>query len=434
MIDYNKYDLLQTNILGAIIIWPVEIDTAAEIINPTDFMRPMYQDIYSFILERKGADYVLLAEKFKKKYPVADIVGWGEDLHTSAYLKKHCLELKEINRKIAIHDTMLKVRSSFEDMTSAEMLEELHSKLSLIEATRTVDPVQAKILAMDADKRLENRFENRGKLTGIPYGLPELDKVTDGLHRGDLVIIAGRPSMGKSAFAQNVAEHGCSSGYAYLLFSLEMGKDQITDRMIASMGYISFSRIRSGNLSDSDFPQISKATGELNSFNFAIDDTPGVSLHEIRSKSRKMKRQSGLDVVIIDYLQLMKMAKDNRVQAIGEVSRGLKQLARELDITVIALSQLNRAVDSRPDKRPTMSDLRDSGEIEQDADVILFPFRPAAYCDKCRDRKNDSEHDSERHQRLAEIIIEKQRNGERNISIPMVWHGRYQRFESREAL
>lgn len=170
--------------------------------------------------------------------------------------------------------------------------------------------------------------------------------------------------------------------------------------------------------------------GNIYSWKLAIDDTPAIALREMRAKAYRQKRE-GLDLIVIDYLQLMTLSdpKVSRVQGLGEISRGLKQLARELDISIVALSQLSRAVDGRNDKRPMMSDLRDSGEIEQDADVILFPYRPAAYCEQCRNRTNDARHNYREHQAKAEIIIEKQRAGERNISIPVCWLGEYQRFE-----
>ena len=177
--------------------------------------------------------------------------------------------------------------------------------------------------------------------------------------------------------------------------------------------------------------QLTPTNGEMNDWRLMIDDTPAISLREIRAKARRQKRD-GLDLIVIDYLQLMSVTdpRASRVQGIGEISRGLKHLARELGVPVIALSQLSREVDKRMDKRPVMSDLRDSGEIEQDADVIIFPYRPAVYCDKCRDRVESSDHSYKEHQAKAEIIIEKQRAGERNLSVPACWIGQYQRFDS----
>jgi replicative DNA helicase len=227
-----------------------------------------------------------------------------------------------------------------------------------------------------------------------------------------------------------VLENSCRSGSAGILFTLEMDQGNCMDRMLSSVGGIRYGNMRSGNLEDVDWARNMKASNEINDYRMFMDDTPAIGLREINSKCRKLKR-NGLDLVVIDYLQLMatNSAVTNRVQAIGEISRGLKRLARELECTVMLLSQLNRGVDGRVDKRPTMSDLRGSGEIEQDADVILFPFRSSSYCQKCKDNVLDGDHDPALHKRAAEVIIEKQRNGERNISVPVTWFGEYQRFQ-----
>jgi replicative DNA helicase len=234
--------------------------------------------------------------------------------------------------------------------------------------------------------------------------------------------------MGKSALAGNILAHLGASRKSGLLFTLEMSRGDIIDRIAAGHG-VKYQNIRSGELSELEWSRLTKAMSEIHGWRLAIDDTPAISLRDIRSKARQQKRK-GLDLVVIDYLQLMALPnKESRVQGLGEVSRGLKQLARELDVPVVALSQLNRGLEQRNDKRPMMSDLRDSGEIEQDADVILFPFREAAYCPLCRDRVNDGKHNYREHQAKAEIIIEKQRAGERNISVPACWLGEYQKFE-----
>lgn len=292
------------------------------------------------------------------------------------------------------------------------------------------EPIQISATLRDVIRRIETRYENKGVMTGISYGLDALDNVTLGMHRGDLIIVAGRPSMGKTAFVLNALKSVCCEGHAGMLFSLEMSRLDNVDRMLASYN-AAYQRIRSGRLEENDWPKLTKAAGMMHDWTFPIDDSAILSMRDLRAKARRQKK-NGLDVLAVDYLQLMQLSdpKMNLVQGLGEISRGLKLLARELDIAVIALSQLNRSVDSRQDKRPTMADLRDSGAIEQDADVILFPYRPAAYCDKCRDKVDDGDHDLKAHQAKAEIIIGKQRAGERNISIPVCWLGEYQRFEA----
>lgn len=431
MTNTEHYHGIQEAIIGTLITWPTEIDTAAALLSVHDFSTPMYQDVYEFIVKNHGADLLAIAKKFGGKYDAARIAGWGEDVVSTVFLKKQCEELLEYNRKVAIYRRIAEVKQGFDDMSSVEIIGSINSQILSMALATTSDPVPAKKLVVEANTRLESRYHNKGKLTGIPYGLDDLDKATNGLHRGDLVVIAGRPSMGKSALATNIAENVCISGKSVALFSLEMGKDQLVDRMISSIGKINFGNIRSGNFQENDFSKIMAACSVFHQFKFHVDDTPAISLSDMKAKSRKIKLESGLDVIIVDYLQLMgTKSKENRVQAIGEISRGLKQMAKELDVTVVALSQLNRSVDSRQDKRPVMSDLRDSGEIEQDADVILFPYRPAAYCEKCRDKIETDDHCCEDHQSVAEIIVEKQRNGERNLKVPLVWFGRFQRFDN----
>jgi replicative DNA helicase len=310
-------------------------------------------------------------------------------------------------------------------------LDEAAAKLeaALQPSTKGSHPVHMVQSTAEAVRRIEERHESKGEITGLSYGIDDLDRATLGMHGGELIIIAGRPSMGKSALAGNILKTNGVNGKAGMMFTLEMSRLDVVDRICAGFG-IKYQNIRSGRLEEMEWVRLNKTMGKLYGWTLPIDDTPGVSLREIRAKARRQKRQ-GLDLLVIDYLQLMSLSdpKMPRVQGIGEISRGLKQLARELDIPVVLLSQLNRSVDSRQDKRPMMSDLRESGEIEQDADVILFPYRPAAYCDKCKDRIEDGEHSFKEHQAKAEIIIEKQRAGERNLSIPAVWFGEHQRFE-----
>lgn len=425
----NILEQLQATIIGTMIQFPAEIDTAASLLKPEDFSRPLYSDIFSFVVEKGGADYILIAKQFGKKYSMAEVTAWAEDIYMPSFLKKHCLELKELNRKEQLYRSLSEVRQSFESKSSHEIIELINAKLSEMAGGKIKDPTGAKTLVKEMVTRIEKRYEHKGEITGIPYGWAELDKMTNGLHTGDLVVIAGRPSMGKSALALNIAENVCEIGKGTLLFSLEMTKEQCSERIMASRGRINYGAIRSGLLQGPDWPKMESASAAMFGYNLAIDDTPAITLHDVRCKARAMKQQHGLHLIIIDYLQLMGMnQKLNLVQAIGEVTRGLKQLAKELNLTVVLLSQLSRGVDSRTDKRPVMSDLRDSGEIEQDADVILFPYRPAAYCEKCRDKVEDADHNYEEHQSVAELIIEKQRNGDRNIKIKMAWLGRFQKF------
>lgn len=258
-------------------------------------------------------------------------------------------------------------------------------------------------------KIIETRFKNKGQVLGVPTGFKKLDQLTTGLQNGDLIIIAGRPSMGKTAFALNIASHAAlEAGVTVAVFSLEMSKEQLGMRLLASEARVSGSKIRSGFLSHShDFPALTLAAERLHGAPVFIDDTPALSVLELRSKARRLKMEHGLGLILVDYLQLMRGrgGNESREQEISNISRSLKALAKELKLPVVALSQLNRKVEERPggDKRPMLSDLRESGAIEQDADVIAFIYRKKVY------KKRDDPEEADDH--IAEIIIGKQRNG-----------------------
>lgn len=423
-------EILQQTILGCLMTWPDEIDGVAAVIKADDFYSEKYRVVFQYLIENQGGDFGVIAAATKNYVTVMDLMEWVDHTSTSLFLPRYCKDLKEFSSKRRLYDLLGSVRAMAAEKTSQEMVDRLETEIMAMSGHQAADPVEMKVLIKEATIRLKQRNDNKGKIQGIPYGVNSLDAVTNGMHRGELIVVAGRPSMGKSALAGNLLENSCDLGFAGILFSLEMDRGNCVDRIISSNGRINYGNVRSGQYNDSDWSKTINAYGRMHNYKLHIDDTPGINLREIKSKCRKMKR-NGLDVVVIDYLQLMGVsaAASNRVQAIGEISRGLKQMARELDCAVILLSQLSREVDKRPDKRPLMSDLRDSGEIEQDADVILFPFRQAAYCQKCKDNITDGDHDPAEHKRKAEIIIEKQRNGERNISVPVTWFGEFQKFK-----
>jgi replicative DNA helicase len=269
--------------------------------------------------------------------------------------------------------------------------------------------------------RIDSLYHSEGKMTGISTGFKMLDELTSGLQAGDLVIVAGRPSMGKTTLAVNMAENAAlGAGKSAAIFSMEMSAEALTMRMISSLGRINQGRLRSGKLQEEDWPRIDSAMNQLSSARLFIDDTPGLTPTEIRARSRRLKREKGgLDLIVVDYLQLMQVTgtKENRATEISEISRSLKALARELSVPVIALSQLNRGVEARTEKRPVMSDLRESGALEQDADVILLIYREEQY-DKNTTLKG-----------IAEIIIAKQRNGPTG-EVKLTFLGEYTKFEN----
>lgn len=423
--------VLEESILGSLLLWPAEAETVTAILQVEDFTTTERQVAFSYLTTGEGGDYATAVTALKGKVKAEVLADWMANEVSSAFLARYCRDLKEAANKRRLFDNLTAIRGGFNDYPLIELVDQLEKCCSSFAVKPATDPVKIGSILVETIKRIEEKVEKKGELRGISYGFSELDNKTDGLHRGDLIIIAGRPSMGKTAFVANVLENVAAGGHKALFCSIEMPQAQLAERFIAANGHVRYHNIRTGRFDAADWPKMVTSCQRINEFSLWIDDSCSLSLRDVKTKARRLKK-NGLDVLAIDYLQLMQMAGKNRVQEVGEISRGLKVLARELDITILALSQLSRGVDSRTDKRPVMSDLRDSGEIEQDADVILFPYRPAAYCDKCRDRVKDDYHDPAVHSRVAELIIEKQRNGERNISIPLDWRGEYQRFESVE--
>ncbi len=279
-----------------------------------------------------------------------------------------------------------------------------------------------KDIIKDSFRTIERLYERKELITGVPTGFTKLDEMTSGLQRSDLIIIAGRPSMGKTAFALNIAQYcAVEEGVPVAVFSLEMAKEQLAMRMLSSEARVDSQKIRKGFLGESDWPKLTTAAGRLSEARLYIDDTPSISVLEMKAKSRRLKAEHGLGLIVLDYLQLMKGSDyaDTREQEISEISRSLKGLAKELNVPVVALSQLNRKVEDRTSRRPQMADLRESGAIEQDADVILFLYRDEVY--------NKSEDNPEKG--FAEVIIGKQRNGPVG-TVKLVFQEKFTRFEN----
>ena len=280
--------------------------------------------------------------------------------------------------------------------------------------------VPIKQVVLNALEKIEKASKSKGTVTGIPTGFIDLDYKTSGLQPSDLILVAARPSMGKTAFVLNIAQHvAFKQNRTVAIFSLEMSKEQLVNRLFSLESYVDAQLLRTGNLKDSDWEKLIEGAGTIGRSNLIIDDTPGISISEMRSKCRKYKMEHNLELIIIDYLQLMSGSvggrNESRQQEISDISRSLKALARELSVPVIALSQLSRAVEQRPDHRPMLSDLRESGAIEQDADVVMFIYRDDYY-------NKDTEHVNE-----AEIIIAKQRNGPIG-TVTLTWLPQYTKF------
>jgi replicative DNA helicase len=286
-----------------------------------------------------------------------------------------------------------------------------------------------KDLVMEAIEQIEKLYENRGSVTGLPTGFIELDRMTSGLHGAEMIVIAARPSMGKTAFAMNVAEHvAMDVGKAVAVFSLEMSSQQLVQRILCSRAKVDLQRVRNGFLSERDFPNLTAAASQVAAAKMFIDDTPGLTVTELRAKARRMKSQHDIQLIVIDYLQLLRSmsrrAQDNRQLEISEISSGIKALAKELNLPIIVIAQLNRQPDTRAKEggRPRLSDLRESGSIEQDADLVGLLVRPDYY-------ETDDEAKQERAGE-AELIIAKQRNGPTG-DVPLTFLKQYTRFESR---
>ena len=403
-------------LLGAILVDNDTINAALEILRAEDFYRKSHQILFQamyIISERhEPIDIVTLTAQLRVNNQL-DAAGGVEYLShlldrfcTAANAQYYARIIKEMSlRRRVIKEASEIVGEAFTGRGDIDrFIDEVEQRVFSISDSR-VNPSFIKVgeIVKDSIKHVEFLYINKNQITGVPSGFIDLDKITSGFQSSDLVIIAGRPSMGKTALALSMAKHvalDCQKRVA--IFSLEMSKEQIALRLLCSEAKVSNSKVRSGNLGESDFPKLVSAASKLAQSDMYIDDTPAISVLEMRAKARRLHKESPLSLVVVDYLQLMKgtsHSTDRRDQEISEISASLKALAKELSIPVIALSQLNRAVEARPNKRPIMADLRESGAIEQDADIIGFVYRDEVY---------DTETPNKG---IAEVILAKHRNG-----------------------
>ena len=405
----------EQSVIGSMIMDRDAIMTASEVITSEDFYQSQYGVLFDAMLELynegKPVDLVTLQERLREKDvpPEISSLEFVRDLldavPTSANVRHYAtiVQEKSMLRKLIkvnedIANTCYLAREKTEDI-----LEETEKKIfDLLQYRSTGDFVPIKQVVLNALDKIEKASKNKGTVTGIPTGFIDLDYKTSGFQPSDLILIAARPSMGKTAFVLNVAQHmAFKEGKTVAIFSLEMSKEQLVNRLFSLESKVDSQALRTGNLTDEDWAKLIEGAAVVGKSNLIIDDTPGISIAELRSKCRKFKLEHDLGIIIIDYLQLMSGGKhsESRQQEISEISRSLKAVARELNVPVVALSQLSRAVEQRPDHRPMLSDLRESGAIEQDADVVMFLYRDDYY-NKDTDKKN-----------IAEVIIAKQRNG-----------------------
>ncbi len=421
----------EQSVLGAMIVDKEAINVAVESIKPDDFYKQANAEIYEAIIilfnKNEPVDLITLSEELKRRGTLEDTGGvtylanLSSSVATTANIEYYCkiVEEKSILRRL--------IRSSDEIMTKAyEDSEEVNviiesAEKNIFDITQGSQregfaPISQVLLASFA--RIEEMAANKGALTGLTTGFIDIDHKLSGLQKSDLVLLAARPSMGKTALGINIAVNSALKAKAKVaVFSLEMSKEQLVQRIIASTAHVDLQKIISGRLVEDEWVQIINSMGPLSGINVFIDDTAGISLMEMKAKCRRLKMEKGLDLVVIDYLQLMQMEGriENRQQEISSISRGLKGLAKEMECPVIALSQLSRAPELRADHKPILSDLRESGAIEQDADIVMFLYRDEYY-DEDTEKKN-----------IGELIIAKHRNGPTG-TVELVWKKEFTKF------
>jgi replicative DNA helicase len=426
----------EMSILGGILVDNEAINRALEILTPDDLYRESHRKIMRAMIDlnERGepCDLITMTTILRKKGELEE-VGGGAYLATlvdfvpmAANISYYCKIVKEkcITRKLISAATDI-VSKGFEDRVDVEELLDAAQKVIFEISENKIRPAYYQVcdILKDTIRNIELLYEKKELVTGVPSGYTDLDKLTAGFHGGDLVIIAGRPAMGKTTFAMNVAQYAAidaAKSYPAAIFSLEMPKEQLVERLLCSLARVDLSRLRTGHLQENDWPKLTKAAGGLHDAKIFIDDTPSISVMELRSKARRLKAEHDIGIIVIDYLQLMRGSAnpESRQQEISEISRSLKALAKELSIPVIALSQLNRGLEQRADKRPMMSDLRESGAIEQDADIIMFVYREEVYDKDNEDLKGK-----------AEVIIGKHRSGPTG-TVDLAFRGEYTRFEN----
>ncbi|MBE6053332.1 MAG: replicative DNA helicase [Clostridium sartagoforme] len=425
----------EQSVIGAMIIDKSAIAKALEKLNEGDFYRDGHKVIFKAIREMfskdMAVDLVTLLEYLKS----TDMLEKAGGVTYISEVSSSIITTANLEAYISIVEDKSTLRKLIRSATS--IIEESYNKQDRVE--EVLDLAQKKIFDL-AEKQgsndyeplanvlergfleIERLFNNKGSITGVGSGIRDLDAKTSGFQKGDMVLIAARPSMGKTTFSLNIAENAAlREGKSVVIFSLEMSKEQLAYKLLCSEANVDMLKLRTGNLDDDDWERIARATGPLSKAKIYIDDTAGLSVMEMRSKCRKIKMEHGIDMILIDYLQLMSgsSGSESRQQEVSEISRSIKALAKEMECPVIALSQLSRAPEQRADHRPMLSDLRESGSIEQDADVVMFLYRDEYY-NKETEEKN-----------IGECIIAKQRNGPVG-TVKMAWIGAHSKFANLE--
>lgn len=425
----------EKSVLGSMLLEKDAIFSVVEILKPGDFYRDAHRVVFEAVtsLANRGepVDLVTVAEELRQR-GVLEQVGGVSYLTTlvncvptaaNAAHYARIVEEKSILRSLISAATRVAQMGYEAGLETDKILDEAeHAIFEVTQKRNAQGFVPLRSILIDAFMRIEKLYSEKGGLTGIPSGYPDLDRMTSGWQSSDLIIIAARPSMGKTTFTLNLAQKAAvDMKLPVAYFSLEMSKEQLAQKLLCAEAKVDSQRLRTGQLADSDWPLLSYALGRLSEANIFIDDTPGISAMEVRAKARRLKAEHQLRLIFIDYLQLMqsRSRSENRQQEVAEISRSLKALARELDLPVIACSQLSRAVEQRTQKVPSLADLRESGSLEQDADIVAFLYRDDYY-------NPDSEKKN-----ITELIIAKHRNGPTG-TVEMLFQKEYSRFDSLE--
>ena len=421
-------------VLGAMLLDQDAALVASELLEDTMFYREGHRRLFramrALVEQRVVIDHVTLRDELARRNEL-ESVGGGEYLGelvdvvpTAANLEYHARIVKDkaILRRLIETSTSIITEAYDGRATASDLLDKAESRIFTISQERGSEGFfRLKEMLWPTMERIEALQRSGKSITGVPSGFVDLDRLTSGFQPSELVIVAARPSMGKTALCLNIATHAAVENFGVAIFSLEMSRDQLVQRLITAEGRVDSQRVRQGSLRDSDFTNLARAAGVLQSCPMWIDDTPSITLLEMRSKARRLKAENDIKMVVVDYLQLMRSPEyaENRVQEISDISRSLKALARELEVPVVALSQLSRASEQRGgERKPILSDLRDSGAIEQDADLVLFIHRPEYY-----DREDEAK------KGLAEIMLAKNRNGPTG-DVHLRFNREYTRFDS----
>ncbi|OPJ58692.1 replicative DNA helicase [Clostridium oryzae] len=421
----------EQSVIGSMIIDKNSIAEAVETLRSEDFYRDVHKVIFSALVALFQKDtpidlvtlteYLKANDKLEAAGGITYITQISDSVPTTAHLQTYIkiVAEKSMLRKLIRASTEI-IEDCYDKQDDVSKVLDLSEKriFDIAEKRSTADYEPISSVLERGFLEIEKVFNNKGNITGVPSGFSDLDSKTSGFQKGDMVLIAARPSMGKTTFALNIAENAAlRSGKSVVIFSLEMSKEQLAYKLLCSQANVDMLKLRTGNLEDGDWENIARASGPLAASKIFIDDTAGMSVMEMRSKCRRIKLEYGIDIIMIDYLQLMSgsSGSESRQQEVSEISRSIKALAKEMQCPVIALSQLSRAPEQRADHRPMLSDLRESGSIEQDADVVMFLYRDEYYNKETEDKN------------VAECIIAKQRNGPVG-TVKLAWLGQFSKF------